>query len=175
MRKTVMIAVTGLAALSLAGCGGGGETAANQSVVPIDNVVASTPAPPEAAPSPGATSTPDASPGVAEAGQDEARIPRALRGRWGLVPADCTSTRGDNKGLLVVSDETLRFYESVGTLDTVVERDDGRLVGDFGFTGEGMTWKRRMTLDAQDGGQTLIRREDGEGAMPGPLRYRRCA
>src|SRR4051812_2684079 len=29
----------------------------------------------------------------------QTEIPTAIRGRWGLVPADCTSTRGDAKGL----------------------------------------------------------------------------
>src|SRR6476659_3156800 len=29
-----------------------------------------------------------------------AAIPAALHGRWGLTPGDCTSTRGDAKGLL---------------------------------------------------------------------------
>ena len=29
-------------------------------------------------------------------------IPAALRGRWGMTPADCTSTRGDAKGLLEI-------------------------------------------------------------------------
>ena len=29
-------------------------------------------------------------------------IPAAIQGRWGLTPADCTSTRGDAKGLLTI-------------------------------------------------------------------------
>ena len=32
-------------------------------------------------------------------------IPAAFHGRWGMVPADCTSTRGDNKGLITVDAE----------------------------------------------------------------------
>jgi hypothetical protein len=101
-------------------------------------------------------------------------IPAALRGRWGLVPADCTSTRGDAKGLLTISDTKLDFYESVGTLRDVVESDESRIVADFDFMGEGQTWERRMTLDAQDDGRTLVRRESGADAMPGALRYTRC-
>src|SRR5918996_4286908 len=31
------------------------------------------------------------------------KIPASLHGRWGLTPGDCTSTRGDAKGLLVIS------------------------------------------------------------------------
>ncbi len=31
-----------------------------------------------------------------------------------------------------------------------------------------------MTLDVQEGGATLIRRDEGEGAAPAPLRYQAC-
>lgn len=165
MRKTLMIATTALA-LSLAGCGDGETAATNDSAVPADNVVATTPAPPQAPP---ATPSPAASPDTG------AGIPIALHGRWGLVPADCTSTKGDNKGLLTITAETLRFYESVGSLGEVAERDASRIVADFAMTGEGQSWTRRMVLDGQDNGQTLVRREQGEDAMPGPLRYRKCA
>lgn len=99
-------------------------------------------------------------------------IPAAVQGRWGLVPADCTSTRGDAKGLLIISDTELRFYESRGTLRDVIESDASRIVADFDFMGEGQTWQRRMALDAQD--DTLIRRESGADAMPGALRYTKC-
>lgn len=166
MRKIAMIAALSLAALSLAGCGSGSEKAAtNDSVVLVDNSAATTPAPPEAAPSATASPAPDTGTG----------IPAALRGRWGLVPADCTSTRGDNKGLLTINGETLRFYESVGTLGKVVERDTGRIIADFAMTGEGQSWTRRMVLDAEDDGKTLVRREQGADAMLGLLRYQRCA
>jgi hypothetical protein len=104
----------------------------------------------------------------------EATIPSPLQGRWGLTPADCTSTRGDAKGLLIISGNELRFYESRGTLGNVAERDDSRIVADFSFMGEGQTWQRRMVLDGQDSGKTLVRREYGEGAMPGAFKYQRC-
>src|SRR5688500_4994135 len=29
-------------------------------------------------------------------------IPAAFHGRWGMVPADCTSTKGDAKGLITI-------------------------------------------------------------------------
>ena len=102
-------------------------------------------------------------------------IPAALRGRWGLVPADCTSTRGDNKGLLTITEDRLRFYESRATIARINEQDESRIDADFDFEGEGQTWSRRMTLDAQDGNTVLIRRETGADAMPGPLRYEKCA
>ena len=101
-------------------------------------------------------------------------IPAAIRGRWGLVPADCTSTRGDAKGLLTITASKLEFFESVGTLDTIMEAEPTRIRASFAFEGEGMTWKREAVLDVQDDGATLIRREYGEDAAPGPLRYAKC-
>lgn len=101
-------------------------------------------------------------------------IPAPIQGRWGLVPADCTSTRGDAKGLLTIDGTTLKFYESVATLDEIEEAGETRIRADFDFTGEGMSWQRDVTLDVQDGGKTLIRREYGEDAAPGPFRYTKC-
>src|SRR6478736_2899433 len=37
-------------------------------------------------------------------------IPEQYRGRWGQVPADCSSTKGDAKGLITIGDKTIRFY-----------------------------------------------------------------
>ena len=122
----------------------------------------------QTAPSP--TNTPTSS----KTGMPEFGIPVAAQGRWGLVPADCTSTRGDAKGLLTVSATTLTFYESRGTLTRIAERSDTRLRATFAFSGEGMTWTRDEVLDVQDGGKTLIRREYGEDAAPGPFKYARC-
>lgn len=103
-----------------------------------------------------------------------AQIPPSVQGRWGLVAADCTASHGDAKGLLTIDATSLRFYESVGKLTRVRERDANRILGDFAFSGEGMTWNRNMALDAQDGGRTLIRRENGADAAPGPFKYTRC-
>jgi hypothetical protein len=101
-------------------------------------------------------------------------IPESLHGRWGLAAGDCTSTRGDAKGLLTISAEELRFYESRGVLGEIMEQTPTRIVADFAFTGEGMEWTRRMTLDVEQDGNVLIRREEGEGAAPGAFRYMRC-
>ncbi|GAB3679652.1 hypothetical protein [Salinisphaera aquimarina] len=104
----------------------------------------------------------------------EQAIPTPVQGRWGLTPADCEPGRADAKGLLVIDATTLEFYESRGTLAAVAERDASRIRATFEFSGEGMTWTRDETLDAQDRGKTLIRREYGDDAAPGPFKYRRC-
>lgn len=101
-------------------------------------------------------------------------IPAAIRGRWGLVPADCEPGRADAKGLLTITAGKLEFYESVGTLKGVTEATPTRIRASFNFEGEGMTWERDMVLDVQDGGATLIRREYGEDAAPEPFRYAKC-
>ena len=96
----------------------------------------------------------------------------AAAGAWS--PADCTSTRGDAKGLLTITADKLEFYELVGTLDTIMEAEPTRIRAAFDFEGEGMTWEREVVLDVQDDGATLIRREYGEDAAPGPFRYAKC-
>lgn len=167
MRLTIALAA--LPALALAAC----DTA------PTDNVAAGadtgeTPMPvePDGGIGDGATppadepSTPD---------DDTAAIPAVIQGRWGLVAADCTSTRGDAKGLIEVSGDTITFYESRATLGDIAERTDDSIRATFSFIGEGMTWTRDMALEAQDGGETLVRTEFGEDAMADPLRYSRCS
>ena len=119
--------------------------------------------------------TPSNTPTASTTGIPEFGIPTSIQGRWGLVPADCTSTRGDAKGLLIVSATTLTFYESRGTLKRIAARSDTRLRATFAFSGEGMTWTRDELLDVQNGGKTLIRREYGDDAAPGPFKYARCA
>jgi len=101
-------------------------------------------------------------------------IPDTLRGRWGLVPGDCTSTRGDAKGLLTITADKLRFYESVGTLGAVKEAGERQIRAAFDFTGEGMAWQREVLLELEDGDATLVRHEYGPDAAPEPFRYAKC-
>src|SRR5215203_3426999 len=42
-------------------------------------------------------------------------IPAQYYGRWGMAPADCTSTRGDAKGLIGIGGRTIKFYEAIAT------------------------------------------------------------
>jgi hypothetical protein len=101
-------------------------------------------------------------------------IPSALRGRWGLVAADCTSQRGDAKGLLAVKADELEFYESVAELRTVKEASSGSVLAGFDYSGEGETWSQDVRLELADGGSRLVRRDIGPDALPDPLTYMRC-
>lgn len=118
--------------------------------------------------------TASASPTASALPEIASTIPVAAQGRWGLVPNDCTSKLGDNKGLITISSTNIRFYESTGKLGAIAEHSDTRIRAAFAFTGEGMEWNRDMILDVQDDGKTLIRREYGDDAAPGPLQYTRC-
>lgn len=120
-------------------------------------------------------SVPTAAPASDEAATPITSIPQPIQGRWGLTAADCEPGRGDATGLLVITGGKLEFYESVGTLTEIEEAEAGRIRAAFDFTGEGMTWERDLVLDVQDQGQTLIRREYGQDAAPGPFRYVKCS
>jgi ABC-type phosphate transport system substrate-binding protein len=121
-----------------------------------------------------AQASPDAATPAAALASDPQTIPAPFQGRWALTEADCTAPRGEAKGLLRIDPEELTFYESVGTITDIEEASANGIRGEFSFTGEGMTWERDITLELQDGGQALIRREHGEGAASDPFRYSKC-
>ena len=101
-------------------------------------------------------------------------IPAVLQGRWGIVDADCTSTRGDAKGLLTIDADTLKFYESAATLGAIQSGSASALKASFAFTGEGQSWNLDVALSSPDGGKTLIRKDTGPDAAPGTLTYKKC-
>jgi hypothetical protein len=169
-----MMRWTMLAALLLAGCGGGEEekqgagtadrpARAAPAGADADLAYAADPAvPPPAAPEPGI-------------GEGDKAIPAALRGRWALKAADCTASKGADLTVLTIDARTLRFFESAGELARVRERRADRIVADYKFSGEGEEWDGLILLGLADGGKTLVRRDYGEDADPAPLRYTRCA
>lgn len=101
-------------------------------------------------------------------------IPIPMQGRWGLVPADCTSTAGDAKGLMIVKPTELKFYESVGKLGNVSESSTNSIKANYSFSGEGMNWDREQSMVLENNGKTLVRNEFGQDAAPAPLRYKKC-
>ena len=97
-------------------------------------------------------------------------IPAALHGRWGMTPADCTSTKGDTKGLLVVSGDRLTFYESRAVPARNVSASNDSIGGDFLFTGEGQSWSKFETLQLKK--DKLVRTESSPMAS---FTYARCS
>ena len=94
-------------------------------------------------------------------------IPAQYQGRWGMVPADCTSTRGDNKGLMTIGDTSIRFYESTATLEEQRPAIATSFSGRFAFRGEGQSWEKVMTFTRT--GDSLKRAEE-----EGTFTYARC-
>ncbi|WBH16245.1 hypothetical protein [Sphingomonas radiodurans] len=112
----------------------------------------------------------DASVPTVEPSADTAgRLPAAFLGRWGLVPADCTSTRGDNKGLMTVEADRLSFYESRATIAKLAIISPTELRATLAFTGEGQEWTQDTPLMLEHEGNVLTRFADGQ-----TLRYTRC-
>jgi hypothetical protein len=85
-----------------------------------------------------------------------------------MVAADCTSTRGDAKGLIDISDQSIKFYEAVATLKEQRPAIATSFSGLFAFTGEGQSWQKVMTFTRT--GDTLKRAEEA-----GTFTYKRCA
>ncbi|KTE11396.1 hypothetical protein [Sphingopyxis sp. H115] len=169
MRWTMPAAI-----LLLAACSGGQDEESG----PEDSAAIS---PLEKAERPAPADTPAAraeieapAPDESGAGVDGDTIPPAIRGRWALKVADCKARKGTDLTALTIDAANLRFYESHGELARVRESDAGRIVADYKFSGEGVEWDRRMQLELADGGKTLVRRDEGDGAAAGPMRYTRC-
>lgn len=173
--------------LLLAACGGGASDSKDEQAVPDESAGKAAPMVPEAAPAAPAAaqeSPPDyvADPAVKPPakpepgiGTGEAVIPAMIRGRWAIKAADCQAKRGTDLTALAIDATSLSFYESHGVLARIRERSTTRLVADYKFSGEGEDWDRLMQLTVDDDGKTLVRRDYGEGAEPGPMRYSRCA
>lgn len=116
---------------------------------------------------------------VSEAGTDAgaenlARIPEALRGSWAKQTQHCDS-RNDNR--IDIGDQQIRYFEAEAVLMTLQESSPTRIQGNFTYErahpeATPQDWK--LSLDAQDDGQTLIIQELHADAQPGPLRYVRC-
>ena len=94
-------------------------------------------------------------------------IPARYQGRWGMVPADCASTRGDAKGLMTIGDTRIRFYESTATLTQQRPAIATSFSGEFAFRGEGQAWEKVMTFTRT--GDRLERAE-----QDGKFTYRKC-
>ena len=95
-------------------------------------------------------------------------IPTQYRGRWGINANDCDPKRSDNKGLITITEKTLRFYESTATLKEQRPAIATSFSGTFGFSGEGQTWEKAVTLTRTG---NVLKRADNEGSFT----YNRCS
>ncbi|MEO7564983.1 MAG: hypothetical protein ABIR63_02625 [Sphingomicrobium sp.] len=141
MKRFRLPLLAGAMLLSIAACDRGGPVA--------NDVEGVTPAAITTATSTGAV--PGSPPPIARDADPNGAIPAALQGRWGLSPADCITSRGDNKGMLQVTAEQLMFFESRATPGTSIERRDTGISGNFDFTGEGQRWSKYVSLTLQNG------------------------
>lgn len=119
---------------------------------------------------------PPVAPGASQAAGvvADASFPMAMRGRWGMNAADCDPSRGDNKGMMTVGPDEVKFYESVAEIGALAERSEALVRGTFDYEGEGMEWKREARFEMADGGKTLVLTEFGDDAPQGPRRYSQC-
>jgi hypothetical protein len=99
-------------------------------------------------------------------------IPAAFQGRWGMVPADCTSTKGDAKGLIVIDANSIKFFESRARLTKVTGNYPENFTGTFAFTGEGRSWTNSQNLKLTGSSNTLIRSQTD---VADHFTYQRCA
>ena len=148
--------------LALAGCGG------NDPVEPEANATAGLPDINAVAPSAGGEPRNETVPaaGTPAAG---AKIPAALQGRWALSPGDCTAAPAQAKGLLTITPNELRFYESVAVPSGDVQTSADSVSGNFSFTGEGQSWTKFQSLEVTR--QIMVRTETNPSAS---FNYAKC-
>ncbi|MCF8708970.1 hypothetical protein [Rhizorhapis sp. SPR117] len=99
-----------------------------------------------------------------------ATIPAAFHGRWGMNGNDCTSTRGDAKGLITISADRIDFYESRATPVKVTGSYAENFTAEFAFTGEGQSWTKLENLKLTNSSKTMVRTD-----KDGSFSYQRCA
>jgi hypothetical protein len=159
-------------ALGAAACEGNKPVAKNaQNAADLDAVVAEANATAKAVraqadPAPPAPGTNQTKPMVPSPTPGDV-IPALYQGRWGLTPADCTSDRGDAKGLMTIGDTRIKFYESTATLTERRPAIATSFAGLFAFRGEGQAWEKVMTFTRT--GDALTRAD-----QDGTFTYRRC-
>lgn len=169
-RKSAPFAVL---AVALAAC----DQPANDTDIMIDNEINAAEAanadidvlpPSEQGGAPAETNEANAPANPDEPATGVAVIPAQYRGRWGMTANDCDPRRSDNKGLIMIAERTIRFYESTATLKEQRPAIATSFSGTFGFTGEGQRWEKAVTLTRTG---KVLKRADDEGSFT----YNRCS
>ncbi len=82
-------------------------------------------------------------------------IPASLQGQWAGMSERCGDRAADLE--LTIQPGRLIFHESVGTVQSVAEGDEGGVRVTAAFTGEGQSWTRTLDLrPSPDGGRLTI-------------------
>ena len=170
---TIRITLACCSALALAACSGSGQPSASETAAAPGGVIADA-TPPTVLASASASGTADAASASSSTAPTDG-TPFAMRGRWGLVAADCAPGRADAKGLMTIASSSIKFYESIAELSKTSDRSETMLRGSYNFSGEGVNWKRDITLTLAPDGKTLVKLESGQDAPPGPMKYTHCS
>jgi hypothetical protein len=97
------------------------------------------------------------------------QIPTSFVGRWGMTPGDCDPDGPAVKGLLTITDDSLKFWESKGNVQRIERRSPYDITLTLDMTGEGQSWTSttRLVLDAA--ATQLVRTDNSRS-----YRYQRC-
>ena len=98
-------------------------------------------------------------------------IPSAFIGRWGITSGDCLPAVSDAKGALKIASDSLRFYESKGSLEAITRHTADDVTVKLDMSGEGQHWTSVTHLVLSAGGTRL---ERSEASSPTHYRYQRC-
>lgn len=99
--------------------------------------------------------------GEAQAGGVTPAIPAAFHGTYDESATACAQARSVYR--LVISDDALRFHESVGIVQAVREQGPREIAVTARYTGEGETWDGSRTLTLSDDSARLTVTQDDSG------------
>ncbi len=134
----IMIAVS---ALALASCTGG--TTGDDESAAID----------------GASIEPDA-PTDAAAAETLAAMPDEYLGRWDFTEETCADPASEMR--LDIAANEIRYYESAAVPTTIAADEDGILMVEHSFSGEGEEWTEMLAYELSEDGQRLtVSQADG--------------
>ncbi len=89
------------------------------------------------------------------AAADGPSFPPALSGQWTDNPSACG---GEDTGGMRIAHGTVSFYEAVGTARRVRTADDGAIIAEVAYTGEGRTWAETDRFEiAPDSASVAVR------------------
>lgn len=105
--------------------------------------------------------------GTVTAEDQQQTIPEPFRGKWDFNLESCSS-RG-SEGRLIISAGRVEFYESIGSVRSVVTHGNSDLELTMELSGEGETWISNYYFRLSDDQKSLTDLTNGN---PGFVRYR---